>query len=175
MIYSSSARTAGASLGRRQRVEENVQGQQHEAEADGDAAEARIGVSADAESDDADDQQDRGGRRYVERQHLHDQGRADIGAQHDGERRNKSDDALGAERSGHQPGRGAALQQRRQAEAGTERGEAIAQRLAEQAAQIGAERAQHAAEHHVQAPQQQRHAAHQIKQDQASHRLSPSS
>ena len=42
--------------------------------------------------------------------------------------------------------RGAALQQRGQAEPGTDRGEAIAQRFAQEAAQIGAERAQYAGE-----------------------------
>ena len=60
--------------------------------------------------------------------------------------------------------------QRREDEAGAERLEAVAQRLGEEAAQIRTERAQHAGEDHVQAPQQQRHAAHQVKQNNRSHR-----
>ena len=159
-------------LGRRQRVEQDVQREQRQAEADGDAAE-RPGqaAAADAEGHEADDEQHRRDRRDVEGQQLHDQRRADIGAEHDGERRHQADQAVGGERCGHQPGRGAALQQRGQAKPGGESGEAIAQRLAEEAAQVGAERAQHAAQDHVQAPQQQRHAAHQIEQDDRSHRV----
>ena len=76
-----------------------------------------------------------------------------------------------AKRSGHQPGRGAALHDRGQHKSGAERLEAIAQRPGKHAAQIGTERAQHAGEDHVQAPQQQRHAAHQIKQNNRSHRV----
>ena len=53
-----------------------------------------------------------------------------------------------------------------------EGGEAVAQRLCQQLAQIGAERAQDPAVDHVQAPQQQRDAAHQVEQNQASHALS---
>ena len=160
-------------FGRRQRVEQDVQRQQNKSEPDGDAAErAGEAVAADAEGDEADDEQHRRDRRYVEGQILNDQRGADIGAEHDGKRGYQADHAVGRKRGGHQPGRGARLQQRGQAEPGAEGGEAIAQRLAKNAAQIGTERAQHAAEHHVQAPQQQRHAAHQIKQNDRSHRKS---
>ena len=68
-------------------------------------------------------------------------------------------------------GRGAALKQRGQAEAGGEGGEAVAERLRQQTPQIGAERAQDAAVDHVQAPQQQRHAAHQVEKNERAHRL----
>ena len=60
---------------------------------------------------------------------------------------------------------------RGQAEAGAECGEAIAQCLAEEAPQIGAERAQHAAHHHMEAPQQQSHAAHQVQKNHRPHRV----
>ena len=157
-------------FGGRQRVEQDVQSEQRQAEADGDAAE-RLGqaAAAGAESDQPDDEQHRRDRRDVERQQLHDQRGADIGAEHDGERGHQADDAIGGERGGHQPGRGARLQQRGHTETGAEGGEAIAQRLTEEAAQVRPERAQHAAQDHVQAPQQQRHAAHQVKEYNRSH------
>ena len=45
----------------------------------------------------------------------------------------------------------------------------LLRRLAEQPAQIGTEGAQNPAVDHVQAPQQQRHAAHQVEKNHASH------
>ena len=105
----------------------------------------------------------------IERQDLDDQRGADIGAEHDRQRRHQADQAFGGERTGDQGGRGTALQQRGQADAGREGGEAVLQRLRQQQAQIGAERAQDAAVDHMQAPQQQCHAAHQVEKNQASH------
>ena len=55
-----------------------------------------------AERHEADDEQHRRGGRDVERQHLHDQRRADVGAEHDGERRARGRPAFGGERGGHQ-------------------------------------------------------------------------
>ena len=49
------------------------------------------------------------------------------------------------------------------------RREAVAQRLGQQQSQVGPERAQDSAVDHVQAPQQQRDAAHQVEKNQASH------
>ena len=108
-----------------------MQGEQRQAEPDGDPAE-RLGQAAatGAESEEPDDEQHRRDRRNVERQQLHDQCCADIGAEHDGERGHQADDTVGGKRRGHQPGRGARLQQRRQAEASGESAEAVAQRLA---------------------------------------------
>ena len=57
----------------------------------------------------------------------------------------------------------AALQQSRQPEAGREGAETIAKRFPEDAPQIGTEGPQHASQHHVEAPQQQGHATHQVK------------
>src|SRR6202011_3771903 len=73
------------------------------------------------------------------------------------------------ERTRDQSGGGAALQQRGQAEAGGKGGEAVAQRLGQQQAQVRAERTQNAAVDHVQAPQQQRHAAHQVEKNHGPH------
>ena len=82
-----------------------------------------------AEGDEADHEQSRRGRRHIEGQHLHDQRRADVGAEHDGQCRHQPDHALGGERRCHQRGRGAALQQRGQAETGGKRRKAVAERL----------------------------------------------
>ena len=75
----------------------------------------------------------------------------------------------GGEGTRDQGGRGAALQQGGQADAGGKGGEAVVQRLRQQPPQIGTERAQNSAVDHVQAPQQQRHAAHQVEKNHASH------
>jgi hypothetical protein len=157
-------------FGRRQGVKQDMQRQKRQAEPDGDAAE-RLGeaAAAGAEGDEPDDEQRRRDCGNIERQELHDQRGADIGAEHDGERGHQADHAVGGERGGHQAGRGARLQQRGQAEAGGEGGEAVAQRLAQGTAQVRPERAQHAAQDHMQAPQQQRHAAHQVKEHDRSH------
>ena len=51
----SSVRTAGACLGRRQRIEQDMQRQQHQPDADGDAAEIpRAGLAAALEGNHAD-------------------------------------------------------------------------------------------------------------------------
>ena len=121
------------------------------------------------ESNQANDEQHRCNLGYVEGKQLHDQGGANMGAEHNGERGHEAHYPIGRQRGGHQAGRGAGLQQRGQTEAGAEPGEAIVQRLAEEAAQVGTERAQHPAEDHVQTPQQQGHAAHQIKQNDRAH------
>ena len=172
VIASISTRTLGAVLGRCERIQQDVQRQQHQAETDQDAADildprARPG----AEGDEAEDEEDGRDRGDVEGQHLNDERGADIGAEHDGERRHQTDQAFGRERTRDQCGGGAALQDRGEAEAGGERLEAVAQRLRQQPPQIGTERAQDAAVDHVQAPQQQRHAAHQVEKNDASHDL----
>jgi len=100
---------------------------------------------------------------------LNDQGGADIGAEHDGKRRHQTDQALGGEGTRDEARGGAALEQSGQPEAGGKRGEAIVQPLCQQKPQVRAEGAQDAAVDHMQAPQQQRDAAHQIEKDQTSH------
>ena len=64
---------------------------------------------------------------------------AEIGAEHDRERRRGLDHAAAGEGRDHQRGRGAALQDAGDAEAGQEGGEAVAQRDPQQVAQVGAE------------------------------------
>ena len=82
-----------------------------------------------AEGDEADDEKHRRDGGNVERQHLHDQGGADIGAEHDRKRRHQAHQPFGGKGTGDQRGRGAALEQRRQAEAGGKGGEAVVERL----------------------------------------------
>ena len=122
------------------------------------------GGGAAAEQDDA--EQDQGGRDFgdVEGQGLDDQRGADIGAEHHGQGGDQGHRAAGGKTGHHQAGGGAALQDRGDAEAGGEGGQAVAQRGAEPAAQVGAEAALDAGLHHVQAPQQQRDRAGQIEQ-----------
>ena len=90
---------------------------------------------------------------------------ADVGAEHDGERRRGLDQAAPGEGGDHQRGRGAALQDAGDADAGEERGEAVAQRDAQQVAQIRAEHPQDPGPDHAGAPQQERHRAQQLDQD----------
>jgi hypothetical protein len=161
---------AGRVLRRRQGVEQDMQRQQHQAEADRDAADVLDArARAAAEGDEADDEQHRRHRGDVERQDLDDQRGPDIGAEHDRERRNQADQAFGGERTRDQRGGGAALQQRGQADTGRECSKTVSQRARQQRAEIGTERAQDAALDHVQAPQQQRHATHQVEKNHASH------
>ena len=61
--------------------------------------------------------------------------------------------------------------QRGEADARRKGREAVVQRFRQQQAQIGTERAQNSAVDHVQAPQQQCHATHQIEKNEASHQL----
>ena len=121
------------------------------------------------EGEQPDHQQHRGGGIDIEGQHLDDERRPDIGAQHDGQRRRQGEQAAGGEGGRHQSGGGAALQDRGHHHAETEGAEAVAQGLAQEVAQIGAEGAQDPALDHMQAPEQQGNAAHQVKDDQASH------
>ena len=74
-----------------------------------------------------------------------------------------------AKEAGDQRRRGAALQQRGEADAGGKCGEAVPSAPASMQTQVRAERAQNAAVDHVQAPQQQRNAAHQVEKNDASH------
>ena len=93
-----------------QRVEQNVQRQQHQAETNRDAADvldARARTAA--ERDQAENEEDRRGGGDVERQDLNDQGGSDIGAEHDRERRNQTDQPFRREGTRDQGGRGAAL------------------------------------------------------------------
>ncbi len=67
------------------------------------------------------------------------------------------------------PGRGAALQKRGDESSGEKGAKPVLQGDSEQAPQVRAERANHTAVDHVQAPEQQRDSAHQIENDCAAH------
>ncbi len=145
--------------------QQQLQREQHQPEPDKDPAEiAGARLQALAEQDDADQHEERRDPPHVERHDLHDQGRAEIGAEHDRERRHQIHQPAGGKARRHQPGRGAALQYRGDAEPGEERAPAVAEGASEQAPQIGSEGALDAALHHVQAPQQQRNRAGEIDQ-----------
>ena len=161
---------AGRIFRRRQRIEQDMQRQQHQSEPDRDAADVLDArPRAAAEGDEADDEQHRCDGGDVERQNLHDQRGADVGPEHDRQRRHQADQAFGSEGTGDQCGRRAALEQRGQAEPGAKGGEAVVERFRQQEAQVGTECAQGAAVDHMQAPQQQRHAAHSIEKNHGSH------
>ena len=105
----------------------------------------------------------------IERQDLNDQRGADIGAEHDRKRRDQSDQPLRREGTRDQGGCGAALEQGRQGDTRRKRGETVIQGLRQKPSEIGTERAQNSAMDHMQAPQQQRHAAHQVEKNHTSH------
>jgi hypothetical protein len=147
----------GRGLHRRERLHQHVQRQQHEAEADRDAAEvARAGARGVAEGGHAGQHQHRRQPAEVEGQDLHDQRRAHIRAQHRGQRMGQPDRACRREARHHQRGRRAALQRRGHAEPGEGGAPGRAERGAEPCLQPPAEGTLHAALHHVQAPEQQR-------------------
>jgi hypothetical protein len=105
----------------------------------------------------------------IHSQDLNDKRGPDIGAEHDRQRRHQTDQAFGREGARDQGGRGAALQKRGQADAGRKRREAVAQSFRQQPTEVRAEGTQNAAADHVQAPQQQRHAAKQVEKNHTSH------
>ena len=163
----------GRILGRGQRAEQDMQRQQHQAEADGHAADildasARPG----AEGHQPDDEQRRSRRRDIERKHLNDQRGADIRTEHDCQRRYQPHQTFRGERTGDQPGCGAALEQGGKAQPRGECGEPIAQRLGHQQTKVRTEGTQNAALDHVKAPKQQRYATHQVKKNDRSHTCS---
>ena len=147
-----------------QKLDELMEGHQQKAEADEHAPEVARASRSTPEHQNTD--QDQGGRHFcdVEGQHLDDEGRSDIGAEHDGERRHQIDQPAGREARHHQPGRGAALQKRCHPEAGEECFELVAQGMAEEGAQLGAEGPLHSGLNHVDAPQKERHRSGKINE-----------
>ena len=126
-------------IGRHQ-IEKLVQGKQHQPEPNEDAAEvmqtrARIAP----EHQDADEDQRGRERGHVEGQSLHDECRANIGAEHDGEGGDEIDEAAGCKAGRHQSRRRAALQYCRHAYAGCKGAKAVAQGVAEKGAKARSE------------------------------------
>ena len=99
-----------------------MQRQQHQAKPDRNPAEvANPGARAVLEDDDADPEQNRGEHGNIEAENLNNQGRADIGAQHDRQCGNQPDQPVAEKGRGHQGGGGTALQQRGDSDAGQRR------------------------------------------------------
>ena len=148
---------------------------QDQPKADPDAPEiVGAGDAAAAEHHHPDQDEERRHPRDVERQHLHDQGRADIGAEHRGEPGYEIDQSAGGEAGNHQPRRGAALQHRGDPQPGEKRLYAVAQRGTEDPPQIRAERALDPALDHVHAPEQECDRSGEVDQSQGSvHRCLP--
>jgi hypothetical protein len=134
-----------------------MQGHQNQAKPDQHPAEVAWAGGCAAEHDEPDQDEGRRDLGDIERQHLHDQRGTDIGAEHHGKRRNQVHQAAGREAGHHQPGCRAALQDRRRAYAGQECGQAIAERIAEEASELRAEGPLHTRLDHVDAPEQERH------------------
>ncbi|MNM71004.1 hypothetical protein D3C81_826520 [compost metagenome] len=106
----------------------------------------------------ADEDQQRREPRQVHREHLHHQRRADVGAEHDGERGRHGNQALAHERTDDDGGGVAALHKPGHAEPGREGREAVRHADRQHMAQIGAIHAQDADLDDVGAPDQERHA-----------------
>src|SRR6266404_3763755 len=161
---------AGRIFSRRQRIEQDMQRQQHQAETDRDPTDVLDArARAAAEGDQAENGENGSGGGNVERQDLNNQRGPNIRTEHDCKRRHQTDQTFGSERARDQGGRGAALQQGCQADARCKGGEAVLQGFRQKQTEIGAESAQNSAVNHVQAPQQQRDAAQQVEKNQASH------
>ena len=151
---------------RRRRGEEQAQRQEHQAEPDGHPADLPIRRSLGAEIDRHPDQDhDRRQPLHVEREDLGHQRGPDVGAEHHRQSRSRLDQAAPRERGHDERGRGTALQDTGDADAGQERCEAVAQRNPQHVTQLGAKGPLHARAHHARAPQQQRRRAEQLDQD----------
>ena len=127
------------------------------------------GPSAAAEGDQTQNEQDRGGGGDVERQDLDDQRGPEICAEHDCERGDQANQPIRRERTRNQCGGRAALEQCRQADAGRKGRKPVLQSFGQTTTEIRTESAENSAVDHVQAPQQQRHATHQVEKNQATH------
>ena len=98
VIAASSARTLGAFSAGASVSSRMCRDKQHQADADRDAPESRVRRPPPRlNADDTNQEQDRRHRGDVERQRLDDERRADIGAEHDGQRRHEIDRAAGHE------------------------------------------------------------------------------
>jgi len=102
---------------------------------------------------------------YIEAENLRHQRRPDICSQHYRQRRRRADQSLAGERGGHQTGRGAALQHRRDPHSGGKRLEPAAQIAPQRMPKTAALGPGHAGADHAHAPQQQGDRADQIYQD----------
>ena len=141
------------------------QRKQHEPKADSYAPEiARPCRAAAAEDDDPDQNEQRREAGNLEREHLDDKGRADIGAEHDSERRHELERAACAKGGNDEACGGATLQNCGRAKTGGKGAQPVIQRLRQKPSQVGAESAQDAALDHVHAPEQERDGSREVDQ-----------
>ena len=117
-------------LVRREQVDKLMQGHQHQAKPDQHATEVTRAGRGAAEHQHADQDERRGNLGDVERQHLHDERGADIGAEHDGKGGNQIDESAGCEAGNHEARCRAALQDGGDTHPGEEGFEAVAQGVA---------------------------------------------
>jgi hypothetical protein len=145
--------------------------QQHEPETDRNPAEiAEACARAVLECDDAKNKQDRGDSRHIKAEHLNDQCRPDIPAEHDGQRGNKANQSIAQEGGGHQRGGRAALQECRYSNASKQGGKSVLQCNTKNTAEVRAKGTQDSGLHHMQSSQQQGYPASKIEEDDVSHR-----
>jgi hypothetical protein len=136
---------------------------EHEPEADADAADIlRPAAAGPAENEHADEHQGWPEQGHVEEQHLRQECGADVGAEHDRERRGERDHPRRREGGREQTRRGAALEKRGHAKAGQERAEAVTEVAAEPAPEHRAEAALHPGPDHVRTPEEQAHMAREF-------------
>lgn len=156
----------------RHHIEQPGERNQHQAKAYRHASKIANGGRACPKRNNADKQEERRKRGQVEGQHLHDQRRADVRAEHRGERRNQRDKTARGEGRNYECGRRAALKNRRNAEARGESLQSSAKTPRQDSPEFAAKRALHAALHHVHAPKQQGDSASKIEKAQSPrHRL----
>ncbi|KHL68200.1 hypothetical protein SF06_28530 [Pseudomonas flexibilis] len=147
--------------------DDQLQRQQDQPDADLYAAElADACLPARQEQHHADQDQQRRQPVQVKGQHAGHQRGADVGAEHDGQRRAEGHQPFGDKRGGQQGGGVAALHQRGDHDAGTERQRQVAGAAVEGFAQLRAVHAQDAGAHDMRAPHQEGHGGQQVEQGQ---------
>ena len=159
-------RAHGGRLGEhRGRFGDEAQRQQHQPQADQHAAHAAHGgvLARDEQHHAHKDEQGRQPRQVHGEHHGHHAG-AHVGAQHHGQRCRQAHQALAHKRRHDERGGCAGLHHGRHANTGKHCGEAAADAVRNQLAQVGAEHAQDAGAHQVGAPDQQRHGCQEIEE-----------
>ncbi|MNS71107.1 hypothetical protein D3C72_1044640 [compost metagenome] len=155
----------GSRLEGLEKLDQLMQGQQQQPQTDEYPAQvARAAGRVTAKHPDAGKNKNRGKRGQVERQQLHDQRGADVGAQHRGQCRHQAHHAARREAGNHQARGRAALQGGGNAQARRESTQAGAQGSAQRGAQGGAEGALDTGLDHVHAPEEQGDVAGEVKQ-----------
>ena len=149
-----------------------MQRQQHKAEADGYTAKVSDNrARTTLKGHDPDDEEDWREPCNIKADQLHDQSGADIGPEHDGERRNKTYQPVADERRSHEASGCTALQQGGNAKSGEKGGKPRLERGAQEAAEVRSKRPKNSGLHHVQAPEQKGDTANEVEKDNVSHQV----